>query len=62
MKFTLELTLGNSAMNSGNDIAHALIDVASRMMNNGYSVKQEMDRKILDSNGNSVGAYHLRRE
>jgi hypothetical protein len=59
MRFILKLNLGNAAMTSNNDVAHALIDIASRIMNNNYPVNQEMDRIIFDSNGNNCGSWCL---
>lgn len=52
MKFSLEIDLGNEAMQSKDDVAIAVKDVASRIIANQYS-----DGPVLDRNGNVVGSY-----
>jgi hypothetical protein len=55
--------MGNSAMSNSNDVAHALIDVASSMLNNRYArMSQELSGKISDQNGNTCGEYSLQKE
>ncbi len=58
-KFTLEIELGNDAMNSASDIAGALIKVAKRIEMNNYSVESSIVRGIMDENGNSVGSWEI---
>lgn len=53
MKFTLEITMGNDAMRTPEDIATALGDVASRVQA-GYG-----NGNIRDLNGNAVGTYEI---
>lgn len=63
MKFNLRINMGNSAMSNSNDVAHALIDVASSMLNNRYArMSQELSGKISDQNGNTCGEYSLQKE
>lgn len=50
--FTLEIELGNAAMQDGPDVARALRDVADRIENG-----LEARGKIRDENGNTVGTY-----
>ena len=65
MKFILEIELGNDAMQTGEDIARALMDVAKDLMNYGiggrsrYPVSKIDGRKIMDENGNSVGKWEV---
>ncbi len=53
-KFTLEITLGNEAMQTPDDIAEALRRTASKVQA-GYG-----NGGILDLNGNSVGSYDIK--
>jgi hypothetical protein len=50
--FTLTIKLGNSAMQSGPDVAAALRDVAERIENG-----LEARGAIRDANGNTVGHF-----
>jgi len=65
MKFTLEIELGNDAMQTAEDIAHALQDVAKGLMTYGiggrsrYPITKVDGRKIMDVNGNSVGKWEV---
>ena len=52
-KFTLEITLGNEAMQTPEDIADALRKAASHVQG-GYG-----NGVIRDVNGNSVGSYDI---
>ena len=52
-KFTLEITLGNDAMQTTEDIADALQRTASKL-ESGYRTGN-----IMDLNGNSVGSYAI---
>jgi hypothetical protein len=49
--FTLNIDLGNDAMQSGPDVADALRDVADRV-EQGHTFG-----KIIDGNGNTVGEF-----
>lgn len=62
MKFKLEIVLGNDAMRTCADVREALRNVIERMAYNDYSMKQEIDRGIMDANGNTVGSFHLVKE
>ena len=55
-QFKLKITLGNDAMRTGEDIAHALQEVADR-------VEQHDDTagRIFDANGNTVGKWEVTR-
>ena len=53
-KFTLEITLGNDAMQNPEDIADALRKAASRVQA-GYG-----NGNIYDLNGNAVGSYDIK--
>jgi len=56
MKFTLDIDLGNDAMRSPEDIAHALETVAHRLRN-----ESDGDTApIRDTNGNTVGEWAYR--
>ena len=52
-KFTLEITLGNDAMQTPEDIADALQKAASHIQA-GYG-----NGNIYDLNGNAVGSYAI---
>ena len=53
MKFILEIELGNDAMRSCYHVAKALRDLAKRLKDTG-----DMEGKIRDINGNTVGSFH----
>ncbi len=53
-KFTLTITLGNAAMTSARDVAHALRAVAVRLSNEGFDARSTA---IMDPNGNKVGEW-----
>ncbi len=65
MGFSLKIKLGNAAMLTGEDIAAALRKVADRVENesthsmndDNESQIDEIDGRIYDENGNSVGAW-----
>jgi len=64
MKFTLSVTLGNEAMQSGEDIAQALRSVADKLEALGGDPIEDMDDydrsgRIADGNGNTVGRWSL---
>ena len=64
MKFTLEIELGNDAMQTGRDVAEDLIEAARKVHKehgNG-KVKLEDNRKVMDKNGNSVGTWRFEKE
>lgn len=49
--FNLKIILGNDAMNSPDDIATALADVAARME------RGQENGTVMDLNGNTVGRF-----
>lgn len=54
-KFTLTITLGNDAMQSATDVAHALFEAAEKI-----DARDDMrDGKIFDENGNRVGEWNI---
>jgi hypothetical protein len=62
-KFTLEITLGNDAMQTPADVRNALRKVADRLERDqdAYSPFEGEDSgKIMDGNGNSVGKWEVR--
>lgn len=53
--FTLTITLGNDAMQSAQDVAHALFEAAEKI-----DARDDMrDGKIFDANGNKVGEWSV---
>ena len=58
MKFTLEIELGNDAMQTEDDVARALKEVAKNIRNHGFDDATE---GIFDLNGNKVGEWRLGR-
>ena len=56
MEFTLEIHLGNDAMQTADDIADRLILVAAQVRSYGLEAQT---KKISDANGNSVGFWSL---
>jgi hypothetical protein len=62
-KFTLEITLGNDAMQTPADVRNALMKIANRLERgqDPYSPFEGEDSgKIMDGNGNSVGKWEVR--
>ena len=55
MKFTLEIELGNDAMQSPYDVAKALQVIAEDLRRNGFA--DEGTGVIRDANGNRVGTW-----
>lgn len=59
-KFTLEIELGNDAMQDCQDVAGALVKVAGRLINNEYDMNgDDITRGIRDENGNYVGMWKV---
>lgn len=54
MKFSIEITLGNDAMLTGDDVADALITVAGKVRDIAPFM---MAGRIFDANGNPVGEW-----
>jgi len=65
MKFTIEIELGNDAMQSYQDVRDALKQVICKVGSAVYSrsgTPSEGDgSKIMDENGNSVGKWEVSR-
>lgn len=59
MKFALEITLGNAAMQGPEDIAEALRRVAAKVEAVPQGLELGDSRPIMDTNGNLVGSYEL---
>jgi hypothetical protein len=57
MKFTVEIELGNEAMDSPYDVQHALTLVATRVRQLSDPDWKEASGKVFDANGNSVGVW-----
>lgn len=53
MKFTLEIELGNDAMQTSDDVAEALANVTNSLLDGLTS------GAIRDANGNTVGKWNL---
>jgi len=53
--FTLKITLGNEAMQTGSDIARALRDIADDIED--QDQMSGTGGNIMDDNGNSVGKW-----
>ena len=59
-EFRLEIELGNDAMQTDDDIATALEAVATRLRAHQYTQSQDdVERGIVDVNGNTVGDWVL---
>ena len=61
-QFILKITLGNDAMQTGNNVCRALCDVSYVMEDYGYLLNPEMKKelgKIRDLNGNLVGTFEV---
>lgn len=58
MKFTLEIELGNDAMQTYADIAHAVRRIFSDFANRHENAADDMGR-IYDINGNKVGTWEI---
>lgn len=65
MKFTLNITLGNDAMLTGEDLSNALQDVSNKLLDNEYirylgkEGSGNIVCRINDRNGNKVGSFVL---
>jgi hypothetical protein len=58
--FSLKITLGNEAMQTPDDVAAALRQVADRL--DGTAFVEHDGAKIRDTNGNTVGLWFSDRE
>ena len=58
-QFILKITLGNDAMQTGNDIAIALRNVAGILYDRDI-IKHIEPSKIMDFNGNAVGSWQVK--
>jgi hypothetical protein len=56
MKFTLEIELGNEAMQGSSDVARALRATADRIQGHGHFAG-ENSAPVRDDNGNTVGSW-----
>jgi len=63
-KFTVEIRLGNAAMQTGGDIAEALRTAADQLEqtyeHDDIREWNGMSRGVFDTNGNSVGRWEVR--
>lgn len=57
MKFTLEIELGNDAMQTYRDITFALVDLIGRLPS--VDPDDDDDGRIYDHNGNKVGTWQV---
>jgi len=63
MKFTLSIDLGNAAMQTGDDVARALTEVAHTLtaFHGDHRLPEAMaGLSIRDLNGNRVGAWEVK--
>lgn len=58
MNFILNIKMGGAAMDSADDLARALREVADKL--DGIELHAGYGGPILDLNGNSCGAYRVR--
>lgn len=58
MKFTLEIELGNDAMQNGRDVALALKRLGAKLVDHRFDDGTDHG-KIMDLNGNSVGTWDI---
>lgn len=62
MRFMLAITLGNDAMQTGEDVADALRAVAAQLEQHGTITEDDaVQVGIRDLNGNSVGTWKVER-
>ena len=62
-QFTLKITLGNDAMQTGFNVAESLKKVSREIENYDYLLNPEMKGetgKIMDLNGNTVGSWQVK--
>lgn len=60
MKFKLEITLGNDAIQTASQVARALRDVATRLERIGNTSDLDGENgKVSDENGNRVGGWRF---
>ena len=59
MKFTLEITLGNEAMRTGEDIAAELDSISQTVYQLGEKITEGGTGRITDLNGNKVGEWRV---
>ena len=60
MKFTLEIELGNAAMQSPDDVAESLRQVSDLLKHNERFGTTTDTARIFDDNGNTVGEWAFR--
>lgn len=61
MRFVIDITLGNDAMQDGPDVARALRKIADVVEScTPYVVKAEGPGTIRDENGNKVGTWRFK--
>lgn len=65
-KFTLEIELGNDAMQTSDDVAKVLEAVADRLVKREYledmEVLETVTKGIKDANGNTIGSWRIGEE
>ena len=62
MRFMLEIALGNDAMQSGRDVAHALVRAGGqieRAVGSSPLGASGESGVVMDANGNQVGVYWI---
>lgn len=59
MKFTLEITLGNEAMQSADDVLDAFKESVERLWEPGADLMQGDSGRLMDENGNTVGSWRV---
>ena len=58
MRFKMEISLGNDAMHTAEQVAMALEAIAKRLRMY-YPMSKEVQLSIRDGNGNRVGSWEL---
>ena len=59
MKFTLEIELGNDAMQTRNDVMEALRKLGQNLRYMNDTPESGDDGGIMDTNGNTVGKWEV---
>jgi hypothetical protein len=59
MKFTLNIELGNEAMETVRDVAEAIEASLARFSNFNLTMRDGVFGQIVDANGNTVGRWEV---
>jgi hypothetical protein len=59
-EFQMRIEFGNSGMRTSAQLIAAIRKVADRIDRNDYPVSQEIEKGIMDANGNTIGEWTIK--